>query len=448
MTAPRPADRLGEALAPEARPPGVRVVLDLRPLQDPGRAPTTAAYLERLLGAYAADPLPGESFVLLLQAGGADPSDRFPGLAVAGRRRLPPTRLLRSGALALDPFLIRGAEIGTAFRAARTGAAGAVFHTAGGPVPLAAGLPTVATLLDLAPWELPHAYQASPAAWFGQRLRGRLLRDAGAVIVGAQATALAARRLLHLAPEGVHVIPLAPTAAFGPGRPAASAPLDPAFAARLAREREALGLPERFLVFFGRYDARKDLGSLLAALALLRSSGRPGSLAAGSAWPPVLLLVGASPEDRAAVARAAARAGVGDQLAYAPHLEPARLGVLVAGARAVVLPAISEATGLPVIEALASGTPVVASAVGANPELVGRAGILVEPRDPGRLARALGTVWADDAAHGRLLAAALERAAGPRRTWADVARETRQVYAATARAPGLRGRTALVVPPR
>jgi glycosyltransferase involved in cell wall biosynthesis len=94
------------------------------------------------------------------------------------------------------------------------------------------------------------------------------------------------------------------------------------------------------------------------------------------------------------------------------------------------LPVVSEATGLSATEALAAGTPVVASAVGALPEIVGAAGILVEPRDPARLAQALATTWADDRVHERLAVEARERAFRDRRTWADVARETRAVYAA------------------
>jgi glycosyltransferase involved in cell wall biosynthesis len=101
----------------------------------------------------------------------------------------------------------------------------------------------------------------------------------------------------------------------------------------------------------------------------------------------------------------------------------------VRSARAAILPVLSEAAGLPVVEALASGTPVVASAVGALPELVGRAGLLVEPRDPERLATAIATIWADDTVHGRIAAAARESARGRRRTWADVASETRAIYA-------------------
>ena len=97
-----------------SRPPGIRVVLDIRALQEPARAPRTAAYLEGLLGAFDADPLPGESFAFLLASDEDDPTGRFPHLDVIGRRLLPPIRLLRSGALTIDPFLLRGASLGAA----------------------------------------------------------------------------------------------------------------------------------------------------------------------------------------------------------------------------------------------------------------------------------------------------------------------------------------------
>src|SRR5207245_2875447 len=83
----------------------------------------------------------------------------------------------------------------------------------------------------------------------------------------------------------------------------------------------------------------------------------------------------------------------------APRLSDERLAALVRGARAAILPAISDATGLPALEAIACGTPVVASAVGALPEIVGSAGIVVQPRDPDRLASALATTWSDDRVH-------------------------------------------------
>ena len=440
MTAARAA-RLGDPgeAGPErseaARP--VRVVLDARPLQEPDRAPLTASYLASLLAAFDAEPVEGESFALLLNSDADDPTEQFGHLDVVGRRLLPPTRLLRSGALTVDPFLLSGASLGAAWRADRSGAEGAVYHAAGGSIPLRTGLPLVVTLLDLAPWELPGAYQRGRAARFGQRLRGRLLKDAAAVIVGTDAVARATRRLLRLRRDRIHVVPLAPRPAFrivdeAPGVPRAPSRAGAAGAAVAAdprRERERLGLPERYVIYSGRYDARQDLTTLLRALRDLTDAGRPASLAADEPWPPRVLFAGATPDDRAALARAAAREDVSDALVYAPRLDDDRLAALVRGARAALLPVLSDGAGLPAIEAIACGVPVVASTVGALPEIVGSAGILVEPRDPRRLASALETAFLDDRVHATLADAARERALNEPRTWADVARETRAVYA-------------------
>lgn len=419
------APRLGAGPSSEGggHLPGLRVVLDARPLQDPERSPATAMYLDGLLGAFDADPLPGESFALLLQSDLDDPTTRFDHLDVVGRRLVPPTRLLGPGALTVDPFLLRGASLGAAWRAERGGAAGAVYHAAAGSPPLLSRVPIVVTLLDLAPWHLPATYQGTMAARFGQRLRARILRDAAAVIVGTEAVARDAARLVRIRRSHLRVVRMAPRPAFG-SRPGGRDGRDGA-----DEERRRLGLPERFLVYPGRYDARQDLATLLRALRELATTGRPSGLASGVPWPPRILLVGASPDDRAALARAAAREGVGDALAYAPALPPERLAVLVRAARGVILPALSDASGFPAIEAIASGVPVVASSVGALPEIVGPAGILVGPRDATRLAAALRTVWSDETVHRRLVGLARDRARAGSRSWADVARETRAIYA-------------------
>lgn len=418
--------------------PGVRVVLDARPLQEPDRAPLTAVYLDSLLRAFDNVPLSGESFALLLGSDLDDPTEQFERLSIVGRRLLPPTRLLRSAVLTVDPFLLSGASLGAAWRAERGGAAGSVYHAVGGSIPLVTGLPLVVTLLDLAPWELPGAYQRGTASRFGQRLRARLLRDAAAVIVGTDAVGASVRRLLHVPRDRIRVVALAPRPSFRPQAPgAATGTATGSAAIRASRdpraERDRLGLPERYVIYSGRYDARQDLGTLLRALAELAAAGRPDGLPTEAPWPPRVLFAGASPDDRAALARAAAREGVGETLAYAPRLDEERLASLVRGARAALLPVVSDSAGLAAIEAIASGTPVVASAVGALPEIVGAAGILVEPRDPARLAQALATAFVDDRVHGSLVALARERAETEQRTWADVARETRAIYAETAR---------------
>ena len=416
-----PGRRLGEAAQPSSA--GVRVVLDARPLQAPDRAPLAAAYLDGLLGAFDADPLSGESFAFLIGSDQDDPTIRFSHLEIVGRRQLPPTRLLRSGAMTVDPFVLRGASLGATWRADRSGAVGAVYHAVGsGPLPIASGLPVVATLLDLAAWELPDAFQRSVASRFGQRLRAQLLREAAAVIVGSEATAQAARRLLRIRRDRVHIVRLAARAGFGPASSEGSTD-------RASALRDRLGLNGRYLVFSGRFDARLDLSTLLAALAALAAAGRPTALDDALAWPPRILLLGASPDDRASIARAAARKGVGETLVYAPALPIPDVVELVRAARGAILPVLAEGAGLPVIEALACGTPVVASAVGPLPELVGPAGLLVEPRDHERLAVALAAIWADDGVHARIASNARIQAEGVAWTWSDVARETRRIYA-------------------
>ena len=422
--------RLGSGPIPPD-PAGTRVLLDVRPLQDPERAPVTAAYLKRLLAAYAATPLPGESFIALLDLGAEDPTAQFPGLPVAGRRRLPPTRIFRSGALTLDPFFIRAAGLWAGSGAAADGALGVVAHAVAGALPIGPRLPVVATLLDLASWELPEQYQRTPAARFGQRLRAQLLRDAACVLVGSDAVAGAAVRLLHLHPARVRVVALAGDDALQPLAPSGT-PEGDIGRARLAAERERFGLPERYFVYPGRYDARQDLGTLLDALGRLAASGRPARLAKAISWPPCVLVLGASPDDRAALARQAYEAGVGAALAFAPGLDPDRVTLLRSGARASLHPVLADATALPVLDALAMGTPIVGSAVGAVSEAVGSAGLLVPPRDPDRLAAALRAAWAEERVHRAIADAAAERAAPGRRSWADVARGTRDAYAVAA----------------
>jgi len=415
---------LGQTTEATPRPPGVRVVLDVRALQEPMRAPRTAAYLDGLLGAFDADPLPGESFAFLLASDEDDPTTRFTNLEVIGRRLLPPSRLLRSGALTIDPFLLRGASLGAAWRAVDGGAAGAVYHTAGGGLPIASRLPTVATLLDLAPWQLPDAFQRSAASRFGQRLRGRLLRDAAAVLVGTDGVADSARRLLHLRRDRVRVVPLAASPGYAVGPRVLAGRRNEA---RLLTDR--LGLSERYLVYPGRYDVRHDAPTLMAALTRLARSDRPQDLAVDAPWPPRVLVLDATPDDRAALARVAARHEAGPHLVFAPALPPDESAAVVAASRAVVLPMIAESTGLAALDGVAVGVPVVASAVGALPDIIGTAGILVEPRDPDRLAAALSVAWGDDAVRTAIADAAMERATRGGRTWADVAGDVRRIYA-------------------
>jgi glycosyltransferase involved in cell wall biosynthesis len=410
--------RLADLAAPSrARPAGTRVMLDLRPLQEPARAPITAAYLRSLLRALEADPLPGEEIVEVLRVGRSDPvgEEERERLAVAAKRWLPPpSRGLRSFlGVPVDAVLLRAAQVRTG-----TGAgAGTVFHTAGGATPLRSSMPVVSTLLDLAPWELPDRYAASRVARLARRARESALRRASVVLVGSRATAEAAAALVGIDPDRIRVVPLAADEVFRPDA------IDPE---RLGRLLEAHRLPPRYLLVGGRYDARSDLSTLFAALRSLRDGGTPPDAL------PHVVLTGVAPADEARdrIAALVRHHRVEDLVHATPALPVAERAALEAGAVGHVQAALSDATGMAALEALAAGVPVIASRAGALPEIVGPAGIIVEPREPARLAAALVALWSGGRVAGQVSRAARTRAVKSRRTWSDVCRDTREAWAA------------------
>ena len=309
-----PAARLGSTVEPEP-PPGVRVVLDVRPLQEPDRAPLTAG-------------LPRRAARCVRRRAARRRIVRAPP-ALGSRRpddALRPPRGRRPATAPADPSAPLGRPDGRCVRAQRSLGRGRVAGRRGrrrgrgvsrgrwgraARDRAAAGRDPPRSRAVGAPERL----SAQPREPVRPAAPGRLLRDAAAVIVGTETVALAARRLLHLRRERLRVIPHAPRRAFafwpGDGAGPTTAATDRA-AARAERER--LGLPERYLVYSGRYDARQDLASLLRAIEQLAAGGRPDDLAAGVPWPPRVLLVGASPDDRASLARAASRVDVGETL--------------------------------------------------------------------------------------------------------------------------------------
>jgi glycosyltransferase involved in cell wall biosynthesis len=168
-------------------------------------------------------------------------------------------------------------------------------------------------------------------------------------------------------------------------------------------------LPERrgpapgHVLFVGTLEPRKNIGGLLAAYRLLTSR---------LASPPPLVLAGApTPAARPWVAEAQAPPLAG-RVAVEGYVSNERRRELYAGACVLVLPSLDEGFGLPALEAMALGIPVVASTRGALPEVVGGAGLLVEPEDVGGLALALEAVVSSP-----------DRAAAMRRAGLDRARE-------------------------
>ena len=226
------------------------------------------------------------------------------------------------------------------------------------------------------------------------------------IVVPSQHTRNDILKLLPVEPERVVVVAGGIDPIFTPQPPAS---VDE----RLAR----VGLrPGEYLLFVGTIEPRKNLARLLEAMELAGPGIGPLVIAGGAGWN--------NTDIRSALARLV-RAGRARDLGYVPDaLRPA----LYAGARAFVYPSLYEGFGLPPLEAMACGTPVLTSNVSALPEVVGDAALFVSPDDVPALAGAVRRLWEDDALRADLRTRGLARAR--QFSWDQTARRTLDVYRA------------------
>lgn len=315
----------------------------------------TGRYTRELAAALAATAPPGWT-VHGVVARHADPDPaRVPG--VAGPRVLP---------------LPRRALLGAWERGLPLWPGGDAVHapTPFGPPSAPRGAALVITVHDAVPWTHPGTLTRRGAAWH-RRVVSRAARRADALVVPTAAVAAELARQAP-GPAPVHVI--------GEGV-AAGLAAEPAGADAIA---ERLRLPPRYLLAVGTLEPRKGLDVLLAALA------------APHAPPLPLLLVG--PRGWGAVAPGEIARGAG--LAPGRVRELGRIGdnelaVVLHRAAALAAPSLAEGFGLPVLEAMAAGVPVVHSDAPALLEVAGDAGNAVPRGDPAALAAALHAAVTD-----------------------------------------------------
>jgi glycosyltransferase involved in cell wall biosynthesis len=246
----------------------------------------------------------------------------------------------------------------------------------------------VVTLHDLAFLHDPSQFTRHGVAVFRRSL-AEIKRRADLVLCSSQAT-MDDCVVAGLDPERLRLVPLG---------------VEPERASdeEIARVREAHRLPERYLLFVGTVEPRKNLKGLVAALDHLPD-------------PPQLVVAGAD---------GWGDSGVGD----APHVRflgfvPGDdLAGLYGGAAVFCYPSEREGYGLPVLEAMAQGTPVVTSRGSATEETAGAAAVLVDPMDPADIARGI-----DEAFRRRKELSAKGLARAQRRSWASTASLTAAAY--------------------
>jgi len=188
--------------------------------------------------------------------------------------------------------------------------------------------------------------------------------------------------------------------------------------------------PFPYLLYVGSERPRKNLPRLLEAFALLKRRPAFQNLKLVKVGGP-----GRSPAFRRATLEAVRRLGLEGEVLFVGQRPDADLPAFYTGARALVYPSLYEGFGLPLLEAMACGCPVVASRTSALPEVVGGAGLLVDPLDPGDLAQALEHLLTEEGLRERLRWAGLERVRAF--SWEATARETARVYRQTLEALGL-----------
>jgi alpha-1,3-rhamnosyl/mannosyltransferase len=259
-----------------------------------------------------------------------------------------------------------------------------------------AGLCVVATILDVLPISNPEWF----GRWMGWRLRRWLRQTASRahyVLAISEYTRFQLHARLSIPLERCSVTPLA--AAPAP-------PLTPVQAAA-----------PPYLLTVGTLEPRKNLKSVLRAYQQVKL--------ADPATPP-LWIVGGGGWGNVRVEELVAQLGLAAAVRVLSYVDDARLAELYRDARALIYPSLAEGFGLPPLEAMQAGCPVITSNTSALPEVVGEAALLVDPLDEAALAQAIRAVCTDSALSARLRAQGMARAA--LFSWGRCARETLAAY--------------------
>ncbi|MDW8325912.1 MAG: glycosyltransferase family 1 protein [Anaerolineales bacterium] len=280
-----------------------------------------------------------------------------------------------------------------------------LFHATEHLLPIIPGARSVFTLHDTAYLLYPQHHLLQNRLYL-TLMMPRFLARADRIICVSENTRRDALRFYKLNPNKVCVIPEGVEPRF--------APISDPQSLRAVRERYSL--PQRFILYVGTIEPRKNLNTLLEAYAVLRRSlPEVGLVIAGSkGW----LYEGFFEKLRAL--------GLESHVTLTGFVPEADLPALLNSAEVFAYPSLFEGFGLPPLEAMACGVPVVASNAASLPEVVGEAGILLAPRDVMAWVEALSAVLLNPTLRADLRERGLRRAA--RFTWEATARQTLTVY--------------------
>jgi len=266
---------------------------------------------------------------------------------------------------------------------------------------------SVLTIYDMSILLYPEVYP-TPDVIYWRSVQRLMVRHIDRIIAISESTARDVRHIYGLPDEKVEVIPCAHHSRY-----------KPASAEEIHRVRSRYDLPEEFILHVGSISPKKNLPTLVRAFERLKRAGYPGAL----------VLVGRvyrSGQDSVLLAEIEASKERGSITLTGP-VPDEDLPALYSAARVFAFPSLHEGFGLVALEAIACGTPVVASRTTAVVEVLADAGTFVEsPRDDEEMARHLSRLLSDDDLRQEMRARGLERAR--RYSGAEVARRTLDLY--------------------
>jgi glycosyltransferase involved in cell wall biosynthesis len=188
-----------------------------------------------------------------------------------------------------------------------------------------------------------------------------------------------------------------------------------------AGRREALrkqyGLPEQFILYVGTLEPRKNIPRLIKAFA---------DGVVGKGLPHDLVIAGRKGWMFDEIFKTAHTLKIGDRVHFTGFVEPEQLAALYSMARALAYPSLYEGFGLPCLEAMSCGTPVVTSNRSSLPEFAGDCGLTVDPESVDSIAAALEKICTDDKCHRDLARRGVQRAR--HYSWLTTAKKTLEVY--------------------
>ena len=280
--------------------------------------------------------------------------------------------------------------------------------------PLLCTIPSVVTIHDCIHLLFPQYLPNRMAFRYARFVMGSAIRNSSIVFTVSEASRADILRFYPSTdPAKVHVVPNAIDAELL---------VDPGEAER-ERVRERYQIRGRFVLFAGNVKPHKNLERLIRAFARVRCQEGNEDLR--------LVVIGDDVSRYASLRRTADEAGVRQEVRFFGFVPHETLAALYRMATVFAFPSLYEGFGLPPLEAMACGTPVVTSRISSLPEVVGDGALLVDPYNEDDIAQGIARVLDDEDLRARLVARGLERAASY--SWA---RSVRQIHAGYMKALG------------